>query len=73
MTAHHPPLSERNYLFPSEVADILGVSHSTVNRYVRVGLLVPRVKTLGGHSRFDKATIYRLRDRLTVPVTDGAR
>ena len=72
MTAHHPPLSERNYLFPSEVADILGVSHSTVNRYVRAGLLGRR-HTLGGHGRYDKATVEHLRDRLTVAVTGGAR
>jgi len=74
MTSPHipVPVEQREYLYPSEVAEIFGVSRAAVNRYVHDGKL-HRIRTLGGHSRFDKAAIHRLADQLTVPVTDGAR
>jgi len=72
MTSPHIPASGRDFLFPGEAAAVLGVSTSAVRRYARAGLL-PRRRTLGGQSRYDKAAILALRDQLTETVTGGAR
>ncbi len=47
----------------SEVAEILGVSPTTVTRWAREGRL-PCQKTLGGHHRFERGVIEDVRDRM---------
>jgi excisionase family DNA binding protein len=62
-----PPISEgqpaEGFLTRSEVAEILGVSPTTVTRWAREGRL-PCQKTLGGHHRFERAIIQDLRERM---------
>lgn len=62
-----PPISEGQpaewFLTRSEVAEILGVSPTTVTRWAREGRL-PCQKTLGGHHRFERAIIQDLRERM---------
>ena len=48
------------FLARSEVAALLGVSPSTVTRWAREGRLACQV-TLGGHYRFDRGLVERLR------------
>ena len=64
--ASNPPA---RYLTSSQVAPLLSVSPKTVVRWAKEGRL-PYAKTLGGHRRFEEATILALRDRLQVPVTN---
>ena len=51
------------YLTRAEVARLLAVSPNTVSRWAREGKL-PCQMTLGGHRRFDRATVERIRRRL---------
>ena len=60
VSEHH--LSEV-FLTRSEVAEILGVSPTTVTRWAREGRL-PCQKTLGGHQRFERAVIQDVRERM---------
>ena len=60
VSEHH--LSEV-FLTRSEVAEILGVSPTTVTRWAREGRL-PCQKTLGGHHRFERAIIQDVRERM---------
>jgi excisionase family DNA binding protein len=48
------------FLARSEVAALLGVSPRTVTRWAREGRLACQV-TLGGHYRFDRGLVERLR------------
>ncbi|TQM55950.1 helix-turn-helix domain-containing protein [Halopolyspora algeriensis] len=51
-------------LTSSEVARELGVSRTTVARWVRDGWVVPAVVTAGGQARFDLAEVKtQLRER----------
>lgn len=45
----------------AEVAQIFGVSPSTVTRWADAGL-IPTIKTLGGHRRYDASAIRQLMD-----------
>lgn len=46
-------------LTPGEVAEIFRVDPKTVSRWALKGKL-PFIRTLGGHRRFDAATIYAM-------------
>jgi len=50
----------------SEVSKLLGVSPNTVTRWAREGRL-PCLLTLGGHHRFDRELVERLRQSLHRP------
>jgi len=50
------------FLTPTEVAKELGVSRSTVKRWIRLKR-VESVKTLGGHDRIPQSEVERLRGR----------
>jgi excisionase family DNA binding protein len=60
MTADRPA---PNLLLPAEVADLFGVDVQTLRRWARAGKLPGIVLTLGGHRRYDRATMLRLRDQ----------
>lgn len=49
----------------AQVAALLQVSPKTVNRWAKDGRLIPTVKTLGGHRRWEEAKIRALLDELT--------
>ncbi len=51
------------FLTRSEVAEILGVSPTTVTRWAREGRLACQ-KTLGGHHRFERGVIEEVRERM---------
>jgi len=55
-----PPNADPNLLTRSEVARILGVSPNTVTRWAREGRLPSQV-TLGGHHRFLRSVVERLK------------
>lgn len=46
------------------VGQILGVSHPTIHKWVRKGLVRVVARTPGGHALFDFAEIEQLRSRL---------
>jgi excisionase family DNA binding protein len=52
------------FLTRSEVSKLLGVSPNTVTRWAREGRLACQV-TLGGHHRFERELVERLRKSLT--------
>lgn len=60
------------YLTRADVAHLLGVSPNTVARWARTGKL-PCHTTLGGHRRFERRVIERLRRRMRgeEPVEDS--
>lgn len=49
------------YLTPAQAAKRLGVSASTFDRYVRDGLIIPVQVTVGGHRRFERLDVDRLK------------
>ena len=49
------------YLTPAQAARRLGVSASTFDRYVRQGLIMPVQVTLGGHRRYERGDVDRLK------------
>jgi excisionase family DNA binding protein len=53
-------MSRSQFLTRSEVSKLLGVSPNTVTRWAREGRLACLV-TLGGHHRFDRDVVERLR------------
>ncbi len=55
--------SLERFLSRSEVAELLGVSSTTVTRWAREGRL-PCQKTLGGHHRFERTVIEEVRERM---------
>jgi len=55
--------TEEEYLTRSDVARLLGVSPNTVTRWAREGRL-PSHLTLGGHHRFERSAIERIRQSL---------
>lgn len=57
------PNSEKEYLSRTDVANIFQVSPATVSRWARQGHL-PWVGTLGGHRRYPRGAVTRLRARL---------
>jgi excisionase family DNA binding protein len=61
--------AERTYLTRGDVARILGVAPNTVTRWAREGRLPCQV-TLGGHHRFDRATVEGIRESLIREVID---
>lgn len=69
VSEHH--LSEV-FLTRSEVAEILGVSPTTVTRWAREGRL-PCQKTLGGHHRFERAIIQDVRERMRQSILTPGR
>jgi excisionase family DNA binding protein len=48
----------------SQVAELLGVSPTTVTRWAREGRLPCRL-TLGGHHRYSRSLIDEIRDRMS--------
>lgn len=56
-------VKETIFLTRSEVSKLLGVSPNTVTRWAREGRLPCQV-TLGGHHRFDREVVERLRKSL---------
>lgn len=48
------------YLTTTEVAKRFKVDSSVVRRWVATGKLTPAIKTIGGHYRFDEASIDAL-------------
>ena len=55
-----PRDADQDLLSRSEVARILGVSPNTVTRWAREGRLPSQV-TLGGHHRFPRSLVERLK------------
>jgi excisionase family DNA binding protein len=51
-----------DYLHPREVAQLLCVTARTVSRWADQGR-IPHIVTLGGHRRFRRADVLRLRDQ----------
>lgn len=60
-TQGSPPPAD--FLTRSAVSKLLGVSPNTVTRWAREGRLACRV-TLGGHHRFERELVERLRKSL---------
>jgi len=58
-----PEMVTTEFLTRSEVSKLLGVSPNTVTRWAREGRLPCQV-TLGGHHRFDRELVERLRKSL---------
>ena len=63
-TAASSGVRQKALLARSEVSRILGVSPNTVTRWAREGRL-PCLMTLGGHHRFDRELVERLRASLS--------
>lgn len=57
------PTPGNHLLSRAEVAEMFGVSPSTVTRWSDAGLL-PTVRTLGGHRRYDAAAVAKLAQQL---------
>ena len=49
------------YLTPQQASKRLGVSVSTLNRYVLEGRIIPVQVTPGGHRRYSRADVERLK------------
>ena len=60
---HREDLSDR-LLTRAEVAEIFQVSPSTITRWAEAGML-PAVKTLGGHRRYEASEVMKLAQCLT--------
>ena len=58
-------------LTTSEVSRLLGVSPNTVTRWAREGRLPCRL-TLGGHHRFEREVIEKIRETLSRTATERA-
>lgn len=54
-----PPLSRRNWMFPSEAKECLNVARETVADWDKKEIL-NATRTLGGHRRYDKKEIEQL-------------
>jgi len=65
-SAEPPPESRTGFLSRGEVAQLFGVSVSTVTRWARVGLLAA-VRTPGGHYRFPARETRRAAERAASP------
>jgi excisionase family DNA binding protein len=51
--------SDRRLLRSSEVASALGVSRTTIYRWVQDGVITPELTTHGGQARFDLEAVRR--------------
>jgi len=58
--------SEQELLTPREVAELFRVDVKTVSRWAEEGRL-PCIRTLGGHRRFNAATVRVMRDQMSGP------
>ena len=58
-----PETPATEYVSRAQVSKMLGVSPNTVTRWAREGRLPCQI-TLGGHHRFDREVIERLRQSL---------
>jgi excisionase family DNA binding protein len=54
----------RQYLTSNQTAQRLAVSPKTIARWAKQGLL-PYLRALGGHRRYDPEMVERLRQQLT--------
>jgi excisionase family DNA binding protein len=63
MNAATLEMVKTEFLTRSEVSKLLGVSPNTVTRWAREGRLPSQV-TLGGHHRFDRELVEKLRKSL---------
>jgi excisionase family DNA binding protein len=66
-----PVLELPDVLTTSDVSRLLGVSPNTVTRWAREGRLPCRL-TLGGHHRFERQVIERIRETLNRVAFDRA-
>lgn len=60
------------YLLPSQVARMRGVSVTTVNRWVDSGTLPGAIRTAGGQRRIPRAAVEQLALTTTVAPSTGA-
>ena len=58
----HAPDEHVDLMTPAEVARLFRVSVTTVTKWARSGLL-PSVRTLGGHRRFDRRDVLEHLER----------
>lgn len=54
-------------LFPAEAAALFRVDVKTINRWADAGRLRP-IRTVGGHRRYEKDDVMRLREELREEV-----
>jgi excisionase family DNA binding protein len=66
----HLPVSQRDWMFPREAAEVLQISPKTLSNWVRRGQLTC-TKTIGGHRRYAKAEIHRAKAIKDLEPTQG--
>ncbi|HEX8950326.1 MAG TPA: helix-turn-helix domain-containing protein [Polyangia bacterium] len=71
MTPAVDAAADDDLLSSAEAAALLGVSASTIKRWVDEGELAAE-RTAGGHRRIRRAALARLRERFQAPATVGA-
>jgi excisionase family DNA binding protein len=65
-----PPPSESDWLRPGQAAALLGVAQSTVRAWTEQGRL-PVFYTDGGHRRYRRRDVERVRDERQTPADNA--